>query len=81
MERILLRFNKSKYSVLYLRRNNCACQYRLGADLLEKSSVEKDLGVLVDNRLAMSQRCALVAKKANGILKCIRKSVDRGQGR
>ena len=49
-------------------------QYLLGADLLEKNSEEKDLGVLVDNRLAMSQQCALVAKKASGILGCIKKS-------
>ena len=43
-------------------------QCRLGGDLLEKSSVQKDLGVLVDNRLAMSQQCALVAKAAKGTL-------------
>jgi len=38
-------------------------QYRLGDDLLEMSSEEKNPGVLVDNRLAMSQQCALIAKK------------------
>jgi len=31
-------------------------QYRLGADLLERSSAEKDLRVLVANRLSMSQQ-------------------------
>ena len=40
-------------------------QYRLGDDMLEMSSVEKDLGALVDNRLAVSQQCALVAKKTS----------------
>ena len=50
-------------------------QYRLRDDLLERSSAEKDLGVLVDNRLAMSQQCALVSKEANWILGCIEKSM------
>ncbi|PKU29422.1 hypothetical protein llap_20274 [Limosa lapponica baueri] len=56
-------------------RNNPLHQYRLGADLLESSSEEKDLGVLADKRTPMSQECALVAKKAHGILGGIRKSV------
>ena len=72
-----MRFNKSECRVLHLRRHNHMHQYRLGVDLLEWSSAEKDLTVLKDNRLTMSQQCALVAKKASGILECIKKSMAR----
>jgi len=50
-------------------------QCRLGDDLLDRRSAARDLGVLMDSRLAVSQQCACVAKKASGILGSIKKSV------
>jgi len=61
--------------MLLLLSCNPVHQYGLGGDLLESSSAERHLGVLVDDGLTMSQHCAQIAKKASGIPGCIKKSV------
>ncbi|KAJ7396395.1 hypothetical protein BTVI_145453 [Pitangus sulphuratus] len=49
--------------------------YSLGEESLERGPGEKDLRMLVNSWLNMSQQCAQVAKKTNGILAFIGKSV------
>ena len=45
--------------------------------VIHLSSAEKNVGGMVDSELNMSQHCALLAKKSNGTLGCIRRGLAR----
>ena len=70
-----MKFNTAKCKLSHLGLRNLSLIYRLEGAVLESSPTEKDLGVLVDEKLNMTQQCALEAQKANGILGSIRRGV------
>ena len=71
-----MNFNWEKCVVLHLGNRNVINKYRMGITWLDSSTCERDLGILVDNKLNMSQQCDMAAKKANVILDCIAKSIE-----
>lgn len=69
--RSVMRFNKAKRQVLHLHINNSMQCFRLGKSI----PVERDLGVLVENKVSMNEHHAAVAKKVNRMLSYISKGI------
>ena len=70
-----MKFNKGKCRILHPGRGNP------GNERLESSPAERDLEVLVNGKLNMSQQCVLAAKRANHVLGRIRPCIAASRGR
>jgi len=61
-------FNLDKCKVMHFGRSNIKADYRMGGKVLEVVTEERDLGIIVQNDLKVSQQCAKAVKTANRVL-------------
>ena len=70
----LLKFNPQKCKHMHLGGQELPDGYTMGEDTIEKSDVEKDLGVHIDSKLKFTEHINLSVKKANQKLGIIRRN-------
>ena len=66
-----MKFNRDKCKVLHRGRREQKDTHKTGDNWLSNTMSMKDLGVVVDLKLKMSQQVILLPKKAHAILGCI----------
>jgi len=72
-----MKFNTAKCKVLHIGRGDLKHKYSLSGEWMESNLEEKDLGVLVDDKLKTTKQCVLAAWKVNRILGYIKRSMAR----
>ena len=69
-----LSFNESKCKILHLGTTNQKQDYYMNGTTLESMEKERDLGIIIDNRLKFHEHAAATISKANQILAVIKKT-------
>jgi len=73
-----MKLNKAKCKVLPTGQGKPKHKYRLGGERIESSPEEKDSGVPADEKLNVTQQCALTVQKAYCTLGCIKSQQVEG---
>ena len=79
-EKWKMSFNVNKCKIMHLGYGNMKHEYNLNGTVLSETTVEKDLGVHIDNQLKFSQHINGIVAKANrmiGLIKISFESVDK----
>ena len=71
-----MEFNVDKCKTLHIGNNNINFSYNINGTAVNNTTEQKDLGVIVDNKLTFSKQCVEAAKQANKVLGFISRSFD-----
>lgn len=63
-----MEFNVDKCKVMHIGKNNSKHNYTMNGQTLQKTSEEKDVGILISDTMKPSQQCSAAANKANQVL-------------
>jgi ribonucleases P/MRP protein subunit RPP40 len=70
-----MEFNLDKCVVMHLGHKNRNHRYTLNGTVLKSVDEERDLGVVIDNKLKLKKQCAKAANRANQVLGMIKRNV------